>query len=140
MSNWFKLNSVRLDQGTTATLDDGEPHLADAMDCLKELVCEDQVLTAHITVTALTASGVRRHELVLDNENAKLHKTALQTSGDIVENSELYRQITTHGGTATMCDGDTLTIWLGEVLNENTLVVKSPDIHEVMDNDISKLW
>ena len=35
MSNWFKLNSVRLDQGTTATLDDGEPHLADAMDCLK---------------------------------------------------------------------------------------------------------
>ncbi len=140
MGNLFKLNSVRLDQGTTTTLEEGEPHLQDAMDRLKELVCEDQVLTAHITVTTLTASGVRRHELVLDNENAQLHKTALQTAGDIVENSELYRQLTNHGGTATMCDGDTLTIWLGDVVNENTLVVKSPEINEVMDISLSKFW
>lgn len=136
----FKFDQVRVDQGTTATLEDGEPYVENAMDCLKDLVCSDDILTAHVTVTTLTGAGVRRHELVLDNENARLHKTSLDAIGDIVESSELYRQLTTAGGTATMVDGDSLVIWLGEPHDEKRLLLNAPEVRESMDMRLSKFW
>mgnify|MGYP003613050538 CR=1 FL=1 len=136
----FKFDEVRVDQGTTATLEDGEPYVENAMDCLKDLVCGEDILTAHVTVTTLTGTGVRRHELVLDNENAKLHKTSLDAIGDIAESSELYRQLTTAGATATMVDGDSLVMWLGNPHDEKRLLLNAPEVRESMDMRLSKFW
>ena len=136
----FKFEQVRVDQGTTSTLEDGEPYVEDAMDCLKALVCGDDILTAHVTVTTLTGAGVRRHELVLDNENAQLHKTSLDAIGDIAESSELYRQLTTAGATATMVDGDSLVMWLGNPHDEKQLLLNAPEVRESMDMRLSKFW
>ena len=134
----FKFNTIHVDQGTTATLEEGEQIVEDTMDSLKELVCGADVLTAQVTVTTLTATGVRHHEVTVDNENAQMLKAALKASGDLVESSELYRQVTDRAGTATMCDGDTLTLWLGPVEDENTLLLTAPEVREVMDCSLIK--
>lgn len=134
----FKFNTIHVDQGTTTTLEEGEQIIEDTMDSLKELVCGADVLTAQVTVTTLTAAGVRHHEVTVDNENAQMLKTSLKANGDIVESSELYRQVTNQAGTATMCDGDTLTLWLGSVEDENILLLTAPEVREVMDCSLIK--
>lgn len=134
----FKFNTIQVDQGTIATLEEGEQIVEDTMDSLKELVCGADVLTAQVTVTTLTATGVRHHEVTVDNENAQMLKMALKASGDLVESSELYRQVTNRAGTATMCDGDTLTLWLGAVEDENILLLTAPEVREVMDCSLIK--
>jgi predicted house-cleaning noncanonical NTP pyrophosphatase (MazG superfamily) len=90
---------------------------SDRIEELADMLEIPNVLTAQVTVTALTTSGVRRYEIAVDNENAQLHQTSLDVRADIVTGSELYRHLSMYGTTGTMIDKEVnqLNVWLGPV-------------------------
>lgn len=137
----LKADEVLVDQGTVSDLEDGDSNVRNRMVALADMLENENVLTAQVTVTALTTSGVRRYEIAVDNENAQLHQTSLDVRADIVTGSELYRHLSMYGTTGTMIDKEVnqLNVWLGPV-EEQRVIQITGDVHESMDMRLTKLF
>ena len=137
----LKADEVLVDQGTVSDLEDGDSNVRNRMVALADMLENENVLTAQVTVTALTTSGVRRYEIAVDNENARLHQTSLDVRADIVTGSELYRHLSMYGTTGTMIDKEVnqLNVWLGPV-EEQRVIQITGDVHESMDMRLTKLF
>ena len=133
-------DEVLVDQGTECELEHGDSNILDRMTSLSNMLNGENVLTAQVTVTALTTEGVRRYEIAIDNENARLHQTSLGVRADIVSSSELYRNLSLYGTTGTMMDKEVnqLSVWLGPV-EEDRVVQITGNLHESMDMRLVKL-
>ena len=133
-------DEVLVDQGTECELEHGDSNILDRMTSLSNMLNGENVLTAQVTVTALTTEGVRRYEIAIDNENARLHQTSLDVRADIVSSSELYRNLSLYGTTGTMMDKEVnqLSVWLGPV-EEDRVVQITGNLHESMDMRLVKL-
>ena len=137
----LKADEVLVDQGTVSDLGDGDSNVRNRMVALADMLENENVLTAQVTVTALTTSGVRRYEIAVDNENAQLHQTSLDVRADIVTGSELYRHLSMYGTTGTMIDKEVnqLNVWLGPV-EEQRVIQITGEVRESMDMRLTKLF